>query len=144
MANQKKIKLREQQEIVPFFMAILKGANINERWKGSALVTQYFEDLCRCTCDFFQPNRTSYQTKLQKVKCLIFFGADTGEIFEEKIYKKTALQSECRSGTAHFYDKLHQPVKKTLGVSLCFAENLPAGAGKNQSGHFRIFANKTG
>lgn len=88
MAKQKKIKLREQQKIVPFIMAILKGANINERWKGSALVTQYFEDLCRCTCDFFHPNHTSYQTKLQKVKCLIFFGADTGEIFEEKIYKK--------------------------------------------------------
>ena len=86
MANQKKIKLREQQEFMPFMMAILKGANINERWKGAAIVTHYFDDLCWRTFNCFN-SQTYYQTKLKKVKCLILFGADISEIFERGIYK---------------------------------------------------------
>lgn len=42
MSNKKKIKLREQKEIVPFIIAIFKGANINERWNGAAIITALF------------------------------------------------------------------------------------------------------
>ena len=100
MANQKKIKLREQQEIVPFIMAILKGANINERWKGSAIVTQYFDDLCWHTFNFFN-SQTYYQTKLKKVKCLILFGADISEIFERGIYKNLLFHIGAELSTIH-------------------------------------------
>lgn len=100
MANKKKIKLREQQEFVPFIMAIFKGANINERWKGSAIVTHYFDELCWRTFHFFNA-QTHYQTKLKKVTCLILFGADISEIFERGIYKNLLFHIGAELSTIH-------------------------------------------
>lgn len=89
MSNKKKIKLREQKEIVPFIIAIFKGANINERWNGAAIITHYFEDLCDKHFDFFNPNTFTYcKNQYAKIKTLIYFGADTSEIFQNNIYKK--------------------------------------------------------
>lgn len=89
MSNKRKIKLREQKEIVPFIIAIFKGANINERWNGAAIITHYFEDLCNNHFDFFAPNTFTYcKNQYAKIKTLIYFGADTSEIFQKNIYKK--------------------------------------------------------
>ncbi len=89
MTNKKKIKLREQKEIVPFIMAVFKGANINERWNGAAIITHFFEDLCDKHFDFFSPNTFTYcKNQYAKIKTLIYFGADTSEVFQKNIYKK--------------------------------------------------------
>lgn len=93
MSNKRKIKLREQKEIVPFIIAIFKGANINERWNGAAIITHYFEDLCDKHFDFFNPNTFTYcKNQYAKIKTLIYFGADTGEIFQNNIYKKLIFE----------------------------------------------------
>lgn len=93
MSNKRKIKLREQKEIVPFIIAIFKGANINERCNGAAIITHYFEDLCDKHFDFFNPNTFTYcQNQYAKIKTLIYFGADTSEIFQKNIYKKLIFE----------------------------------------------------
>ena len=93
MPPKKKIKLREQKEIVPFIIAIFRGANINERWNRAAIITHYFEDLCDKHFDFFNPNTFTYcKNQYAKIKTLIHFGADTNEIFQRNIYKKLLFE----------------------------------------------------
>ena len=89
MSNKKKIKLREQKDIVSFILAIFNGANINERWNGDAIITHYFEDMRDRHFSFFNPNTFTYcQNQYAKIKTLIYFGADTSEIFQKNNYKK--------------------------------------------------------
>lgn len=96
----KKPKLWEQKDIVPFLLAIAKGADVNEKYRGKQqaymgkrIVTCYFHDLYCGSGGFWasQSSHKRYQTTLKKFKALALLGADMSEIISEdhsKEYKK--------------------------------------------------------
>ena len=69
-------RLSNKKEISKFILAIAKGADINEKYKGMPLVRYYFDTLNHCG-DFL---REFAQTTLKKLRVLVTVGADTSEI----------------------------------------------------------------
>lgn len=69
-------KLSSKKGIAEFILAIAKGADINEKCKGTPLVRCYFNSLDRCGNILREPA----QTMLKKLRVLVTVGADTSEI----------------------------------------------------------------
>lgn len=69
-------KLSGKKGIAEFILAIAKGADINEKYRGMPLVRYYFDTLNHCG-DFL---REFAQTTLKKLRVLVTVGADTSEI----------------------------------------------------------------
>ena len=79
-SNIKKLsQIGDREGIVPFLLAIIRGADINEKRKGTPIVEDYFRYLKDGGGDFWGSN-AQYQTALKKFKTLVTLGADTGTI----------------------------------------------------------------
>lgn len=72
-------EIHDREGIVPFLLAIAKGADINEKFKGKTLVQFYYENIKH------SGNLTTelVQLRLKKLKCLMALGADTTKIIQE-------------------------------------------------------------
>lgn len=76
MGRKKSDKLSEQATLAKFILAIDRGADINETYRGKSLIRCYFDTLAHCR-DF---TREPAKTALKKLKLLVAAGADASEI----------------------------------------------------------------
>lgn len=76
MDRKKSNKLSEQATLAKFILAIDRGADINEIYRGKSLIRCYFDTLTYCR-DF---TREPAKTALKKLKLLTVAGADASEI----------------------------------------------------------------
>lgn len=76
MGRKKSDKLSEQATLAKFILAIDRGADINETYRGKSLIRCYFDTLAHC-CDF---TREPAKTAMKKLKLLVAAGADASEI----------------------------------------------------------------
>lgn len=76
MGRKKSDKLSEQASLAKFILAIDRGADINETYRGKSLIRCYFDTLAHCR-DF---TREPAKTALKKLKLLVAAGADASEI----------------------------------------------------------------
>lgn len=72
-------EIHDREGIVPFLLAIAKGADINEKVKGKPLVQFYYEDIKRSG----NLKTELAQLRLKKLKCLMALGADMTKIIQE-------------------------------------------------------------
>lgn len=68
--------LYSQKKIAGFILAIARGADIDEKYRGVPLVRHYFKTLLQCGDILREPS----PTMLKKLKVLVTAGADTSEI----------------------------------------------------------------
>ena len=76
MGRKKSDKLSEQATLAKFILAIDRGVDINETYRGKSLIRCYFDTLVHCR-DF---TREPAKTALKKLKLLVAAGADASEI----------------------------------------------------------------
>lgn len=72
-------EIHDREGIVPFLLAIAKGADINEKAKREPLIQTYYKHI-RVAGDI---SREFSQLRLKKLKCLIALGADTKPIIRD-------------------------------------------------------------
>lgn len=76
MSKKKSDKLSEKATLAKFILAIDRGVDINEIYRGKSLIRCYFDTLVHCR-DF---TREPAKTALKKLKLLVAAGADASEI----------------------------------------------------------------
>lgn len=76
MGRKKSDKLSEKATLAKFILAIDRGVDINEIYRGKSLIRCYFDTLAHCR-DF---TREPAKTALKKLKLLVAAGADASEI----------------------------------------------------------------
>lgn len=76
MGRKKSDKLSEQATLAKFILAIDRGTDINEIYRGKSLIRCYFDTVAHCR-DF---TREPAKTALKKLRLLVAAGADASEI----------------------------------------------------------------